>query len=145
MTVVPFIIQPRKRLASSEYPLPHKAKHQKQEKQQRSTYLVEARHGLVGAADLDLVKGGLAAVARGTGALDFCLVGVVPGSRSAKDVLALLLLEDAPREEGLLDGVLVRARPALEAVPARLAGRGDCEDVGAAGADFFVVRVSITF
>lgn len=97
--------------------------------------LVEARHGLVGAADLDLVKGGLEAVARLGRTLHAGLLRIVPGAGPAKDVLLFLALVDAPREDGLRDGVLKRACAALEAVGA-LIGAGDGEDVGAMGADW---------
>lgn len=80
--------------------------------------LVEARHGLIGTANLDLEEGGLVAVAALVGALHAALLRIVPGARSAKDILLLLALEGAAREDGLRDVVLEGARPALEAVRA---------------------------
>lgn len=97
--------------------------------------LVEARHGFVGAADLDLVKGSLETVAGVGGTLHAGLLRIVPGAWTAKDVLLFLSLVDAPREDGLCDGVLKRAGAALEAVRA-LVGPRDGEDVGAVGADW---------
>ncbi|PWI70105.1 Mediator of RNA polymerase II transcription subunit 31 [Purpureocillium lilacinum] len=85
--------------------------------------LVEARHGLVGTADLDLEEGGLVAVAAVVGALHAALLRIVPGARPAEDVLLLLALVDAPREDGLRDAVLEGARPALESVEARVGAR----------------------
>lgn len=51
--------------------------------------LVETRHGLIGTSDLDLEEGSLIAVAAAVGALHPTLLRIVPGSRSAKDVLLL--------------------------------------------------------
>lgn len=97
--------------------------------------LIEARHGLVGTADLDLVEGGLVAVALAVGALGAALLCVVPGAGPAEDVLALLALVDAPREYGLGDGVLEGTCAALEPVRA-LVGERHREDVGAVRADW---------
>ncbi|KND89861.1 hypothetical protein TOPH_05486 [Tolypocladium ophioglossoides CBS 100239] len=96
--------------------------------------LVEARHGLVGTADLDLEEGGLVAVAAVGRALHAALLRIVPGAGPAEDVLLLLALVDAPREDGLGDGVLEGAGAAFEAVGAHV-GEGDGEDVGAVRAD----------
>lgn len=97
--------------------------------------LVETRHGLVGAANLDLEEGGLVAVAPLAGALHAALLRIVPGARAAKDVLSLLALKGAPREDGLGDCVLKGARAALEPVGA-LYGEGDGENVCAVRADW---------
>lgn len=97
--------------------------------------LIEARHGLVGTADLDLVEGGLVAVALAVGALGAALLRVVPGAGPAEDVLPLLALVDAPREHGLGDGVLEGTCAALEPVRA-LVGQRHREDVGAVRADW---------
>ena len=99
------------------------------------THLEEAGHGLVGAADLDLVEGGLIAIAAGSGALHGGLVGVVPGARTTEDVLALLALEGAAREERRLDGALVWTGPALETVAPRVGGRRYRQDVAAVRTD----------
>ena len=106
-----------------------------QDRQDRQTYLEEAGHGLVGTADLHLEEGGLVAVAALGGALGLALLRVVPGARPAEDVLLLLAVEVAAREERLVaDGVLVGAGAALEPVAARVRGR-DGQDVGALRAD----------
>lgn len=97
--------------------------------------LVEARHGLVGTADLDLEESGLVAVTALVGALDAALLRIVPGSRPAEHVLLLDALVHAAREDGLGDVVLEGAGAALEAVGARVC-EGDGEDVGAMGADY---------
>src|SRR5690242_5079971 len=80
--------------------------------------LEETRHGLVGAADLDLEKGRLVAVAAVGRALDAALLRIVPGARPAKDVVLLLALKSPAGEDGVGDGVLERAGSALEAVGA---------------------------
>ena len=98
----------------------------------------ETRHGLVRAADLDLVKGRLLPVAALGGALHAALLRVLPALGPAKDVVLLLVLKAPAREYGLGDGVLVGARAALEAVGA-LGGEGDGEDVGAVRADWRIV------
>lgn len=100
----------------------------------RKTY----RHRLVSTPDLDGEVGRLVAVAGRVAALDALLGRIVPGARAAEDVLLLDAREVAPAVDGLLDGVLVRAGAALEAVAARLHGR-DGEDVGAVGADCYTV------
>ena len=105
----------------------------------RIAHLEEARHGLVGAADLDLEEGGLVAVAALARTLRLALLGVVPGARPAEDVLALLADELAAREDGHGDVLLVGAGAALEAVgPARLRGR-DGQDVVALWTDCLVL------
>lgn len=96
--------------------------------------LVEARHGLVGTANLDLEEGGLVAVAVVGGTLHGALLRIVPGTGPAKDVLLFLALVDAAREDGLGDCVLKGTCPALEAVRV-LVREGDCEDVCAVRAD----------
>lgn len=100
--------------------------------------LVKARHGLVRAANLDLVKRRLAPVALLVGALHRRLLRIVPRAGPAKDVLLFLALVDAPREDGLGDAVLEGAGAALEAVGAEV-GAGDGEDVGARGADWYAL------
>lgn len=101
----------------------------------------ETRHGLIGTADLDLVEGGLVAVAAVGRALDAALLRVVPGSGSTEDVLALLALVLAAREDGLGDVVLKWACSALEAVRAAV-GQRHCQDVGAVRADCAELVVS---
>lgn len=96
--------------------------------------LEEARHGLVGAADLDLEKGSLVAIAALGWALGAALLRIVPGARPAEDVLLLDALVGAAREDGRVNGVLEGARPALEAVGAFRRQRHG-QDVGAVGAD----------
>lgn len=102
--------------------------------------LVEARHGLVGASNLDLVKRGLEAVAIVGRALHASLLRIVPRAGPAEDVLLFLALVVAPREDRLGDGVLKRAGAALEAIVA-LVGAGDGEYVGAMWADCGDVRL----
>lgn len=99
-----------------------------------TTYLVETRHGLVGTADLDLEEGRLLAVTPLARALRLALLRVVPGSRAAEDVLPLLAVEHPAAVQRLVDGVLVGAGAAFQAVEAVLHG-GDGQDVGAVGAD----------
>ena len=60
---------------------------------------------------------------------------IVPGARPAEDVLALLALKGAAREDGVGDGVLVGACAALEAVRA-VERQGDGQDVCAVRADW---------
>jgi len=99
------------------------------------TYPEELRGGLVGAADLDLEIGGLGTAALGHRAVGTRLGGVFPRIGAAEDVVPLAAREALAREDGRLDGVLVRAGPALEPVAARLHARED-EEVRAVGADF---------
>src|SRR3569833_250597 len=101
-----------------------------------TTHLVEARHGLVGRADLHLVESCIFALALLGRAWDLCLMRVVPRARPAEDVLLLLLLELAPLVQGLLDDELVGARPAFEPVPPRLRVHRYGEDVCALRADW---------
>lgn len=96
--------------------------------------LIEARHGLVSTADLDLEEGGLVAVAALGGALHAALLRIVPRARPAEDVVLFRALKGAPREDGLRDGVLEGARATLEAVGA-LVRQGDGQDVGAVRTD----------
>lgn len=97
--------------------------------------LVETRHGLIGTADLHLEEGSLVAIAAPGRALHSALLRVVPGARTAEDVLPLDALVQAAREDGLGDLVLEGAGAALEAVGPRV-GQGHGEDVGAMGADW---------
>ncbi len=99
-------------------------------------HLVKVSHGLVSATDLHLIKGGLDSVAATSGALDGRLVGVLPGAGSAEDIVALLPLEHAAREQGRLDGALVGAGTALEAVTAAVGRRGHRQDVATMRADY---------
>lgn len=99
------------------------------------TYLEEARHGLISTANLDLEECRLPAVTSLCGALDFALLGVVPCSRATKDILSLLALEIAAREQRLVNSVLVWTRAAFEAVETIFHGR-DGQDIGAVGADW---------
>ena len=101
----------------------------------RVTYLIERRHGLVGAADLHLKVRSFVTVAVLGGALNGVLLGIVPGSWPAKDILLLLAGELAARVQGLADGELVGARSALESVIASGHG-GDGEDVCAGWTDW---------
>jgi len=103
------------------------------------TYPEELRGGLVGAADLDLEVGGLGTAALGHRTVGARLGGVLPGIGTAKDVVPLAAREALAREDGRLDGVLVRAGPALEPVAARLHARED-EEVRTVRADFFIIR-----
>lgn len=57
--------------------------------------LVETRHWFIRTSNLDLVEGGLMAVAALCRALDTGLLGIVPGTGPAKDVLLLLSLVHA--------------------------------------------------
>ena len=100
----------------------------------RFSHLEETRHGFVRAPDLDLEEGSLVPVAALGGALLLGLLRVVPGARSAEDVLALTPDVVAPRVDGAVYGVLVGAGAALEPVASRLDGR-DGKDVGAVRAD----------
>lgn len=102
--------------------------------------LVEARHGLVGASNLDLVKCGLEAVAIFGRALNAGLLRIVPRAGPAKHVFLFLALVVAPREDGLSDGVLKRTGAAFEAI-GTLIGAGDGENVGAVRANCANVRL----
>lgn len=96
--------------------------------------LVKARHRLVSTADLHLEEGGLVPIAAAVGALHAPLLRIIPGTRSAKDVLLLNTLVYTPREDGLGDVVLERTRAALESVGPAV-GQGNGKDVGAVRAD----------
>lgn len=102
------------------------------------TYFEETRHGLISTANLHLEEGCLSAIAILCGALYFALLRVVPSSRATKDILPLLALEVAAREQRFGNSVLVRTCAALEAVVAVFHGR-DGQDIGAVGADWKVV------
>lgn len=97
--------------------------------------LEETRHRLVGTPDLDLVEGGLVAVAFLDRALDTALLRIVPGARASEDVILLLALEFVAGIDGLANGVLPGAGATLQAVGALVRER-DGEDVCAVGADF---------
>lgn len=101
----------------------------------RTTYLQESRHRLIGAADLYLEEGSLSALAALGRALRLCLVRIVPGLGTSKDVVALLFGEGSARVEGLGDGEFVGTGSALEAVLAVVHDR-DGQEVGAIGADW---------
>jgi hypothetical protein len=96
--------------------------------------LEETRHRLISTSNLHLEEGRLLAIAALVRTLRLGLLRVVPGSRSAKDVLALLALKDAPRKDRVGDGVFVRACAALEAVCA-VERQGDGQDVCAVRTD----------
>lgn len=78
---------------------------------------IEFSHGLVGRANLDSVEGGFSAWTSLLGAVDLGLLGVVPRSGSAKDVLTLLTLECTPRKNRSDDCGLIRASAAFETIP----------------------------
>lgn len=90
--------------------------------------LEETRHRLISTSNLHLEKRRLLAIAAFVRALRLGLLRVVPGSRPAKDVLALLALKDTPRKDGVGDGVFVGTCAALEAVCA-VERQGDGQDV----------------
>lgn len=96
--------------------------------------LEETRHRLISTSDLHLEKGRLLASAAFVWTLRLGFLRVIPGSRSAKDVLALLALKDTPRKDRVGDGVFVRACAALEAVCA-VQRQGDGQDVCAVRTD----------
>lgn len=96
--------------------------------------LEETRHRLISTSNLHLEERRLLAVASFVRALRLGLLRIVPGSRAAKDVLALLALKDSARKDGIGDGVFVRACAALEAVCA-VERQGDGQDVCAVRAD----------
>ncbi len=100
--------------------------------------LVKTGHGLIGTADLDLEEGSLVTVAVLCGTLNATLLGIIPGTWAAKDILFLLALVLPPREDGVGYGVLKGTCSALEAVQA-LVCEGDGEDVGAVWADYFTI------
>lgn len=101
-------------------------------------YLEEARHGLISTTNLYLEEGRLRAVTVLSGALDFALLRIVPSSWATKDILPLLPLEIAAREQRFGNSVLVGTRAAFEAVETIVHGR-DGQDVGAVGADWQLV------
>lgn len=96
--------------------------------------LEETRHRLISTSNLHLEKGRLLASAAFVRALRLGFLRVVPGSRAAKDVLALLALKDTPREDRVGDGVFVGTCAALEAVCA-IERQGDGQDVCAVRTD----------
>ncbi|KAB8343237.1 hypothetical protein FH972_022827 [Carpinus fangiana] len=75
---------------------------------------IEARHGLVGAADLDLHEESLAAVALVVGADNISLVDILPGVGAADDVGRLLSRKGFALIVLLVDVELVGASAALE-------------------------------
>lgn len=96
--------------------------------------LEETRHRLISTSNLHLEKRRLLAIAAFVRALRLRLLRVVPGSRAAKDVLALLALKDTPRKDRVGDGVFVGTCAALEAVCA-VERQGDGQDVCAVRTD----------
>lgn len=96
--------------------------------------LVETRHRLISTANLHLKEGGLVAIAALGGALHAALLRIVPGARSAKDVLLLDPLVHAPREDGFRDVMFKGTCAAFETVGARGRQRHG-EDVGTMRAD----------
>ena len=103
------------------------------------TCLVEGRHRLICTSNLNLEEGGLVAVAVGIRTLDTLFLCIVPGARASKDVFLFLARKGLPGVHGLGDGVLVRARPALDSVASRVHPRED-QEVGAVRADWGRVR-----
>lgn len=99
-------------------------------------HLVETGHGLISAADLDLVESSLSPFARSGRALDSSLVGVGPGFRTAEDIFSLLLLEVPARIHGLLNSVLVGTCSTLKPVAAVLWRSRDGQDIAALGTDY---------
>lgn len=96
--------------------------------------LEETRHRLISTSNLHLEERRLLAGASFIRALRLGLLRVVPGSRTAKDVLALLALKDTAREDRVGDGVFVRACATLEAICA-VERQGDGQDICAMRAD----------
>lgn len=78
--------------------------------------LEKTRHRLISTSNLHLEKRRLLANAAFVRALRLGFLRVIPGSRPAKDVLALLALKDTPRKDRVGDGVFVGTCAALETI-----------------------------
>lgn len=99
--------------------------------------LEETRHGLISTSNLHLVERRLVTIAFISRALYTGFLGIVPSSRTTKDVFLLFTLVVASREDGLGDYVFKGTGAAFETVGAGIC-EGDGEDVGTVRADCIV-------
>lgn len=97
--------------------------------------LVKTRHGLISTTNLDLEECCLISLAPFVGTLNTTLLRIVPGARTAKDILLLDTLVHPSRKDGLGDVMFERASSAFETVGSCIC-EGDGEDVCAMGADW---------
>jgi hypothetical protein len=80
--------------------------------------LIKARHRLISTPNLHLEERRLITIASLSRTLHPALLGVIPRSGTAENILTLFPLVHAPRVDGLGDCVLERAGSAFEAVGA---------------------------